>query len=165
MDHPFCRAKYASFGIVTVLMLSAMVASWHPTGATLAEGRSGIWCCRANQPCIPTLDPRARSKKSLTEANSLQQKRTVFNRSEQSSTETNTQKQFLTEQSVFNRNNLQQKQSSTETNRLQQKQIIYNGKKPSSTETNKQKQFSTEINCLEQKQSWTETNRLEQKQS
>ena len=29
------------FGIVTVLMVSAMVASWHPTGATLAE-RVGV---------------------------------------------------------------------------------------------------------------------------
>ena len=29
------------FGIVTVFILSATVASWHPTCATLAEGRSG----------------------------------------------------------------------------------------------------------------------------
>ena len=35
----------AFLGIVTVLMLSAMVASWHPTGATLAEGRSGTSSC------------------------------------------------------------------------------------------------------------------------
>ena len=33
------------FGIMTVLILSAMVASWHPTGATLVEGRSGTLSC------------------------------------------------------------------------------------------------------------------------
>ena len=32
-------------GIVTVLIFSAMVASWHPTGVTLAEGRSGTLSC------------------------------------------------------------------------------------------------------------------------
>ena len=37
------------FGIVTVLILSAMVASWHPTGATLAEGWPGTL------PCNPAL--------------------------------------------------------------------------------------------------------------
>ena len=36
-----CRGTHLS-GIVTVLILSAMVASWHPTGATLAEGGS-VW--------------------------------------------------------------------------------------------------------------------------
>ena len=36
----FCRAK-PPFGIATVLMSSAMVASWYPSGATMSEGRSG----------------------------------------------------------------------------------------------------------------------------
>ena len=33
------------FGTVTVLSLSATVASWHPTGAPLAESRSGTLSC------------------------------------------------------------------------------------------------------------------------
>ena len=32
-------------GIVTVLILSGTVASWHPAGATLAEGLSGTLSC------------------------------------------------------------------------------------------------------------------------
>ena len=44
----FCRATHL-VGIVTVLILSAMVGSWHPTGASLAEGRSGTLSCNPAQ--------------------------------------------------------------------------------------------------------------------
>ena len=47
------------FGIVTIVMLSAMVASWHPTGATLAEGRSGTLSCN------PSQDPKPVFRKKL----------------------------------------------------------------------------------------------------
>ena len=45
-----CRARVFGathlLGMVTVLILSAVVASWHyPIGAALAEGRSGMLSC------------------------------------------------------------------------------------------------------------------------
>ena len=43
----FCHAN-PHFGIVTVF-LSAVVATWHPTGTTLAEGRSGMLACNPAQ--------------------------------------------------------------------------------------------------------------------
>ena len=45
------------FEIVTVLILSAMVASWHPSGATLAEGRSGTLCNPVQSPVLHRLSP------------------------------------------------------------------------------------------------------------
>ena len=47
----FCQQKYTFWSIVTVLILSVMVAGWHPTGATLVEGRSGTLSC--NPALIP----------------------------------------------------------------------------------------------------------------
>ena len=43
--------------IVTVLIVSAVVASGHPTGAALAEGRSGTLSCNPTQPS-PELAPK-----------------------------------------------------------------------------------------------------------
>ena len=41
------------FGIVTVLILSPIITSWHPTGATLAQGRSGTMLCNPAQNHVP----------------------------------------------------------------------------------------------------------------
>ena len=50
----FCRATRL-LGIVTILILSAVVVSWHPTGATLAaEGRSGTLSCNPAQADLVT---------------------------------------------------------------------------------------------------------------
>ena len=46
----FCRATHLR--VVTVLILSATVASWHPTGATLAEGQSETLSCNPAQTCV-----------------------------------------------------------------------------------------------------------------
>ena len=55
----------SSFGIVTVLLVSAMVASWHPTGAALAEGRSRTSSCNPAQTNASMTHCDTRGGKSL----------------------------------------------------------------------------------------------------